>query len=61
MPPNSGAAIRFITSAPTFHLAFGVVCVALVSPFVLGEPLTARQLVGFALLVAGTVLIAHRP
>jgi uncharacterized protein (DUF486 family) len=45
----------------TFHLAFGVVCVALVSRFVLGEPLTARQLVGFALLVAGTVLITHRP
>lgn len=45
----------------TFHLAFGVLCVALVSRFVLGEPLTARQLVGFALLVAGTVLITHRP
>jgi uncharacterized protein len=45
----------------TFHLAFGVLCVALVSRFVLGEPLTTRQLVGFALLVAGTVLITHRP
>jgi uncharacterized protein len=45
----------------TFHLAFGVVCVALVSRFVLGEPLTARQLMGFALLAAGTVLITYRP
>ncbi|HWM89389.1 MAG TPA: DMT family protein [Thermoanaerobaculia bacterium] len=45
----------------TFHLAFGIVCVALVSRFVLGEPLTPRQLVGFALLVAGTVLIMYRP
>ena len=45
----------------TFHLAFGVVCVALVSRFVLGEPLTPKQLLGFALLVAGTVLITHRP
>jgi len=45
----------------TFHLAFGVVCVALVSRFVLGEPLTARQLMGFALLVVGTFLITHRP
>lgn len=45
----------------TFHLAFGVVCVALVSRFVLGEPLTPRQFLGFALLAAGTVLITHRP
>ncbi len=45
----------------TFHLAFGVLCVALVSRFVLGEPVATRQLLGFALLVAGTVLITHRP
>lgn len=45
----------------TFHLAFGVVCVAVVSRFVLGEPLTLKQLLGFALLVVGTVLITHRP
>lgn len=44
----------------TFHLAFGIVCVALVSRFVLGEPLTSRQLVGFALLVVGTVLVTYR-
>ena len=44
----------------TFHLAFGIVCVALVSRFVLGEPLTPRQLLGFALLVVGTVLIMYR-
>ena len=45
----------------TFHLAFGVVCVALVSRFVLGEPLTTKQLLGFALLAVGTVLITYRP
>lgn len=44
----------------TFHLAFGVVCVAMVSSFFLGEPLSARQLVGFALLIVGTILITHR-
>lgn len=45
----------------TFHLAFGVLCVALVSRFLLGELLTPKQLLGFALLVVGTVLITHRP
>ena len=45
----------------TFHLAFGVVAVALVSHFVLDERLTGIQLVGFALLAAGIVLIALRP
>jgi hypothetical protein len=45
----------------TFHLAFGVVCVALVSRFVLGEALTLRQLLGFGLLVLATALITHRP
>lgn len=45
----------------TFHLAFGVVCVALVSRFVLDERLTPTQMVGFALLAVGTILITHRP
>lgn len=45
----------------TFHLAFGVIAVALVSRFVLGERVTTTQLVGFALLALGTVLIAQRP
>ena len=44
----------------TFHLAFGVVCVALVSRFVLGERLTPTQIVGFALLVVATCLITYR-
>ncbi|HEX2163287.1 MAG TPA: DMT family protein [Thermoanaerobaculia bacterium] len=43
----------------TFHLAFGVVAVAFVSRFVLGERLTPTQLVGFALLAVATVLICH--
>jgi hypothetical protein len=45
----------------TFHLAFGVVCVALVSRFVLGERLTPTQLGGFALLAVAIVLITCRP
>lgn len=44
----------------SLHLAFGVVCVALVSRFVLGEELGARQAIGFALLAVGIVLIAYR-
>ena len=45
----------------TFHLAFGVVCVALVSRHVLGEPLTLRQILGFALLAAGIILVVGTP
>ncbi len=44
----------------SFHLAFGVVCVALVSRFVLGEPMGFRQGVGFALLALATLLITYR-
>ena len=40
-----------------FHLASGVVCVALVSRFVLGEKLTSTQLTGLVLLGMGMVLI----
>lgn len=43
----------------TFHLAFGVICVALVSRFVLGEHLSHTQIMGFVLLVIATVLITH--
>lgn len=45
----------------SFHLAFGVVCVDLVSYFVLGEHLTPIQLLGFVLLTVATVLITYRP
>jgi len=45
----------------SFHLAFGVVCVALVSRFVLDERLSGAQLLGFALLAIATVLITYRP
>ena len=44
----------------SFHLAFGVVAVALVARFVLGEQLTAMQWTGFALLAVATVLITWR-
>jgi multidrug transporter EmrE-like cation transporter len=43
----------------TFHLAFGVVCVALVSRYVLGEHLTPTQMLGFGLLLVATVLITR--
>ena len=41
-----------------FNLCAGVVCVALVSDWVLGETLTTRQLVGFALMVVAVGLIS---
>lgn len=44
-----------------FHLCAGVVCVALVARFVLGEALGASQIVGFALIAAGMVLVLLRP
>ncbi len=40
-----------------FHLASGVVCVALVSRFLLDEKLSTAQVCGFILLAAGMVLI----
>ena len=39
------------------HLCFGVLCVALVSRFFLGEKLTRRQVVGFAVMAVAIVLI----
>jgi uncharacterized membrane protein len=45
----------------SFHLAFGVVCVALVSRFVLRERLGLSQLVGFVFLAVGIVLITRNP
>lgn len=45
----------------SFHLAFGVVCVALVSRFVLRERLGLSQLLGFVLLAIAIVLITRRP
>lgn len=44
-----------------FRLSSGVVCVALVSRFVLGEPMTPRKLVGFALMIVAMVLISLKP
>ncbi|HTQ42582.1 MAG TPA: DMT family protein [Polyangiaceae bacterium] len=43
------------------HLCSGVVCVALVSRFVLGEVIALRQLAGLALLAAGMVLVLRQP
>lgn len=41
----------------SFHLASGVVCVALVSRFLLGEPMRSEQIAGLALLTAGMALL----
>lgn len=45
----------------TFNLCTGVLCVALVSWLVLGEPLTTQKLVGFALMAVAMVLVASPP
>jgi uncharacterized protein (DUF486 family) len=44
----------------SFHLAFGVVCVALVSRFVLDERITVAQMLGFVLLALAIMLITYR-
>jgi uncharacterized protein len=44
----------------SFHLAFGVVTVALTARFVLGERLTMLQWAGFGLLAVATLLITWR-
>lgn len=44
----------------SFHLAFGVVCVALVSRFILDERFSMTQALGFILLAVATVLITYR-
>ena len=43
-----------------FHLCSGVICVALVSRYVLGESLQSQQLLGMALVAAGMVLVLWR-
>jgi uncharacterized protein (DUF486 family) len=43
----------------SFHLAFGVLCVALVSRFVLNEHFTNLQFAGFGLLAVAIVLITY--
>jgi hypothetical protein len=42
-----------------FHLCSGVVCVALVSRFLLLEPLSRMQLGGFGMLAAGMFLVLN--
>jgi uncharacterized protein (DUF486 family) len=41
----------------SFHLVSGVVCVAVVSRYLLGEPLDARQVFGFGLLAVAMLLV----
>jgi uncharacterized protein (DUF486 family) len=45
----------------SFHLFSGVICVALVSRYVLGESVGSSQLVGFAFLALGMLLVLRRP
>lgn len=42
------------------HLCSGVLCVALVSRYILGESFAYRQMIGFVLLAAGMVLVLKR-
>ena len=44
----------------SFRLCSGVICIALVSRFFLGEVLDSRQLVGFGVMVVAMMLIAYR-
>jgi uncharacterized protein (DUF486 family) len=41
----------------TFHLCSGVICVALVSRFILGETIRSHQMLGMLVLVVGMTLI----
>ena len=43
-----------------FRLCSGVICVALVSRFLLGEDLTIRKLFGFALMIVAMILISRK-
>jgi hypothetical protein len=40
-----------------FRLSTGVVCIALVSRFALGEPLSPRKVIGFGLMAAAMLLV----
>jgi uncharacterized protein (DUF486 family) len=44
----------------SFHLCSGVVCVALVSRYVLGESISSTQMVGFGLLMLGIILVLSK-
>ncbi|MEO1173437.1 MAG: DMT family protein [Myxococcota bacterium] len=55
-----GHAIYTGAQMATFNLATGVVCVALVSKFVLKEELTRRQIVGFVMMTCSVALIMYR-
>ena len=43
----------------SFNLCTGVLCVALVSRFVLGEPISKRQVAGFLLMALAVVLVVY--
>jgi uncharacterized protein (DUF486 family) len=43
----------------SFNLCTGVLCVALVSRFVLGESLRPRQVVGFVLMAFAVILVVY--
>lgn len=42
------------------NLSSGVVCVALVARYFLGEKLSRRQILGFVLMTLGVVLVVYR-
>ena len=55
--------IRVFTGAQmaSFNLCSGVVCVALVSRFYLGETISPRAMLGFVLMVIAMLLISLKP
>lgn len=44
----------------SFNMCSGVICVALISRFFLGEPMSGRQLLGFTLMFVSIILITYK-
>ena len=57
---RAGHGLFTASQLASFHIVSGVVCLSLVSRFVLGERFEPRQLAGLALLAAGAVLLVRR-
>jgi len=56
-----GVGVYSAAQMASFNMASGVVCVAVVSRFFLGEPWSLRQFAGFALMAVSIVLIVGGP
>jgi uncharacterized protein (DUF486 family) len=56
-----GYGIYLAAQMAAFRLCAGVVWIALVSRYLLGEELTAQKLVGFAIMIVAMVLVGSPP